>query len=76
MTLIATLCSSRIRRIAVALAIGEGIADWLKHRETGGLDPVRYIAYKRLDDLAYGAGLWRGAARARSVEALKPTFGG
>lgn len=75
-TLLATLCSSRIRRIAFALAIGEGIADWLKHRETGGLDPVRYIAYKRIDDLAYGAGLWRGAARARSVEALKPTFGG
>jgi mycofactocin system glycosyltransferase len=75
-TLLAMIFSGRIRQIAIALALGEGLADWWKHKESGGLDPVRYVAYKRLDDVAYGAGLWRGAVRARSVEALKPTFGG
>lgn len=75
-TLLAVIFSKRIRQLAFAMAVAEGVADWLKHKEIGGLDPIRYIAFKRLDDIAYGAGLWRGAIRARSVEALKPTFGG
>ena len=41
-------------------------------RAKGGLDPVRYLVFKRLDDVAYGAGLWRGALRARSLAALTP----
>ncbi|TSE02183.1 mycofactocin system glycosyltransferase [Skermania sp. ID1734] len=73
-TLLAIIFSQRIRKIAIAMALAEGAADWVKHREAGGLDPVRYVAFKRLDDAAYGAGLWQGALRARSVEALKPTF--
>ncbi|WP_167478107.1 mycofactocin biosynthesis glycosyltransferase MftF [Nocardia arthritidis] len=72
-TLLAMLASKRIRRIAVTMAVADGLADWFTHRDAGGLDPVRYVAYKRLDDIAYGAGLWLGAFRARSVEALKPT---
>lgn len=75
-TVLAMMFSTRVRRIALVLAVGEGVADWYKHKETGGLDPIRYIAYKRLDDLAYGAGLWHGVIRARSMEALKPTLGG
>lgn len=74
-TLLAIIFSRRIRQVALALAVSEGVADWLKHRETGGLDPVRYIAFKRLDDIAYGTGLWQGAIQARSIEALKPTLG-
>ncbi|MFC9896579.1 mycofactocin biosynthesis glycosyltransferase MftF [Nocardia sp. NPDC127579] len=72
-TLVAMLCSRRIRRIAITLALADGLADWFTHRDAGGLDPFRYIAYKRIDDIAYGTGLWLGAYRARSVEALKPT---
>ncbi|MEV6277724.1 mycofactocin biosynthesis glycosyltransferase MftF [Nocardia sp. NPDC051832] len=72
-TLLAMLFSRRIRRIAITLALADGLADWFTHRDAGGLDPFRYIAYKRLDDIAYGSGLWLGAYRARSVEALKPT---
>ncbi|KAA0018387.1 mycofactocin biosynthesis glycosyltransferase MftF [Antrihabitans cavernicola] len=74
-TVLAMIFSSRIRQIAIAMALAEGVADWLKHKETGGLGPVTYTAYKRIDDVAYGAGLWQGAVRARSVEALKPTLG-
>ncbi|GAB2645378.1 mycofactocin biosynthesis glycosyltransferase MftF [Nocardia goodfellowii] len=72
-TLLAMLFSRRIRRIAITLALADGLADWFTHRDAGGLDPFRYIAYKRIDDIAYGTGLWLGAYRARSVEALKPT---
>ncbi|WP_425298094.1 hypothetical protein [Nocardia brasiliensis] len=72
-TLLAMLASRRIRRIAITMAVADGLADWFTHRDAGGLDPVRYVAYKRLDDIAYGTGLWVGAFRARSPESLKPT---
>ncbi|MBF6355628.1 mycofactocin biosynthesis glycosyltransferase MftF [Nocardia higoensis] len=73
-TVLATLLSRRVRRIAVTMAVADGLADWFTHREAGGLDPVRYLAYKRLDDVAYGTGLWVGAFRARSLAALRPTL--
>ncbi|MFD4294212.1 mycofactocin biosynthesis glycosyltransferase MftF [Rhodococcus sp. NPDC058532] len=71
-TVLAAVCSRRVRRAVVAVAVAEGAADWWTHREPEGLGPVRHIAYKRLDDLAYGAGLWRGAVTHRSLAALKP----
>ncbi|MBF6211501.1 mycofactocin biosynthesis glycosyltransferase MftF [Nocardia puris] len=72
-TVLAMVASRRIRHIAVTMAVADGLADWFTHRDAGGLDPFRYIAYKRLDDIAYGTGLWVGAFRARSLESLKPT---
>ncbi|WP_227997146.1 mycofactocin biosynthesis glycosyltransferase MftF [Nocardia australiensis] len=72
-TMLAMLASRRIRQIAVTMAIADGLADWFTHRDAGGLDPFRYVAYKRVDDIAYGTGLWVGAFRARSLKALKPT---
>ncbi|MEE2031810.1 mycofactocin biosynthesis glycosyltransferase MftF [Rhodococcus chondri] len=72
LTLVASLFSSKVRRAAVAFAVAEGIWDWYGHREDGGLDPVRFVLYKRLDDLAYGAGLWKGAFDARDAAALVP----
>lgn len=71
-TLLAVVASRRIRRLAVAAAVGEGLFDWYRHREPGGLGPLRYLFFKRVDDLAYGAGLWRGAVEARDGAALKP----
>ena len=38
----------------------------------GRIGPARFAAARRLDDLAYGAGLWWGAARAGSRTALLP----
>lgn len=35
-------------------------------------DPVRWIVMRALDDLAYGAGVWRGAVAARSARCLVP----
>lgn len=72
-TMLAMILSRRVRRIAVTMAVADGLADWFTHRDAGGLDPFRYVAYKRMDDLAYGTGLWLGAFRARSLESLKPS---
>ncbi|GAB2720865.1 mycofactocin biosynthesis glycosyltransferase MftF [Nocardia thraciensis] len=71
-TVLAMVASPRIRRLAFTMAVADGLADWFTHRDAGGLDPVRYLICKRLDDLAYGTGLWWGAARARNVAALRP----
>ncbi|MEU5842596.1 mycofactocin biosynthesis glycosyltransferase MftF [Rhodococcus sp. NPDC047139] len=71
-TVVAAVFSHKVRRVVLAFAVAEGIWDWKTHRGSGGLDPVRYLLYKRLDDLAYGAGLWKGALDARRVSALVP----
>jgi len=67
----AALVSRRARRGLLALAVAEGLLAWLPSRHRGG--PLRHLAARRLDDLAYGAGLWAGAVRARSARALLPT---
>jgi hypothetical protein len=43
---------------------------WWPHRQRVSL--VRFAVARRLDDLAYGAGLWRGVVRARDPKALLP----
>lgn len=62
---------SRRARRAVAVA---AVADIVLERgwTRAGLDPVRYGVARRLDDLAYGAGVWFSAARGRSLAALRP----
>ena len=37
------------------------------------LDPLRFIAFAVVDDVAYGAGVWTGALRARTIRPLRPT---
>ncbi|MEO9222487.1 MAG: mycofactocin biosynthesis glycosyltransferase MftF, partial [Mycobacteriaceae bacterium] len=64
----------RARRVLVVVAVVEGLADWVQHRGPGSLDPLRYLAVKRLDDLAYGAGLWSGVVRGGSAAALRPSI--
>lgn len=68
----------RLRPLLLAGAVAEGLADWAEHCEPGGrnLGPLRYLVAKRLDDVAYGSGLWWGAARARRVGALRLSFSG
>jgi mycofactocin system glycosyltransferase len=64
---------SRRARLVLALAVAVPAAvDWCTDRPE--LDPVRYLALRVLDDAAYGAGVWAGAVRHRSVDALLPTF--
>lgn len=70
----AALVSRRARRAWVVAAVAQGLLDHRRVRPD--LDPVRYVVALRLDDLAYGAGVWSGALRARSPRALLPRWRG
>ncbi|MGY1601401.1 mycofactocin biosynthesis glycosyltransferase MftF [Geodermatophilus sp. SYSU D00815] len=67
----AALASRRARRLVAAVAVADAVHGWWPHRREVGL--LRFAAARRLEDLAYGAGLWAGAARARDARALLPT---
>lgn len=70
LTVVASLFSRRVRRAAAVAGIADAV---LEYRRTGAdLDPVRFGVARRLDDLAYGAGVWFAAIRGRSLRALLP----
>lgn len=66
----AALLSRRARRWVLTAAVADAALAWWPHRRQVG--PVRFAVARRLEDLAYGAGLWTGAVRARSAAALLP----
>jgi mycofactocin system glycosyltransferase len=65
-----SLVSRRARRLTVAVAVADAAAAWWPRRHAIG--PVAFAAGRRLEDVGYGAGLWRGALRARDPRALLP----
>ncbi|WP_081722537.1 mycofactocin biosynthesis glycosyltransferase MftF [Saccharopolyspora rectivirgula] len=66
----AALTSRRARRLLAAAALVEGLLD---HRNSSSpLPPLAHVLVRRLDDLAYGAGLWWGAIRNRTLAPLLP----
>ncbi|WP_405970747.1 mycofactocin biosynthesis glycosyltransferase MftF [Streptomyces sp. NBC_00988] len=73
-TLAGCVFSARVRRAAALAAVTDGFLEY--HLRSPQMDPVRFALARRLDDLAYGAGLWAGAVRARSVRSLLPTLRG
>ncbi|MGH3352243.1 MAG: mycofactocin biosynthesis glycosyltransferase MftF [Nocardioides sp.] len=68
----AAVMSRRVRRAWVAAALVEGLVDWSRTRPE--LDPLTYTALRRLDDLAYGAGLWWGALQHSTTAPLRPAL--
>jgi mycofactocin system glycosyltransferase len=64
------LVSRRARRAALAAATVPLLVEWWQERP--GLDPVRWVAVRLVDDVAYGAGVWTGCWRERSLAALVP----
>lgn len=61
------------RRAAVAsLLLGPPLTAWSTRRRS--LDPVRYVLGHMADDVAYGAGVWAGAVRARSTAPVRPVI--
>ena len=75
--LIAALLSRRCRQVVLVAAIVDGVVDWAsRHRnaddDTKRVGLITYILLKRLDDIAYGTGLWIGVVRERHLGALKP----
>jgi mycofactocin system glycosyltransferase len=71
LALAAALVSRRARRFVAVAALGPALAEWVHRRPQ--LDPIRYVAVRLIDDASYGAGVWRGAARARTLAPLLPT---
>jgi mycofactocin system glycosyltransferase len=60
----------RTRRAATLALLLPAIGDAVTAR--ADLDPLRYAALHAADDLAYGAGVWLGCARARTLVPLLP----
>lgn len=68
---LAATVSRRARRTVAVVAVGSAVVDWLR----ADLDRPSFPAFllaRRLDDLAYGAGLWWGAVTNRTLEPLRP----
>lgn len=75
-SLLACLLSRRARRTVAAIALAEGLLDWWRRRRWDPRvhpGPLGHLLAHRLDDLAYGAGLWWGAWRYRTGAPLCPT---
>lgn len=75
--LVFAVFSARWRRVVIIAAVVDGVVDWLRRRraateEAKPIGLVPYLALKRLDDLAYGAGLWQGVLQERTLAPLKP----
>ncbi|MFD7877406.1 mycofactocin biosynthesis glycosyltransferase MftF [Streptomyces sp. NPDC059766] len=70
-TALGCLVSRRVRRATAVAAVADIALEYRRHARSG-LDPVRYGIARRLDDLAYGTGVWISAARGRSTAALRP----
>jgi hypothetical protein len=75
--LLAAILFRRFRHIVLMAAIIDGVADWVSRHnnvdvQTKQLGVVPYLVLKRLDDLAYGAGMWSGMVQERHPGPLKP----
>jgi hypothetical protein len=70
LALAAATASRGARRAVLTAAVLDAVAGWWPHRREVGL--LRFAAARRLEDLAYGTGLWAGALRARDPSALLP----
>lgn len=76
--LLTAVCSRRCRQVVVVAAVLDGVFDWATRGHSGVDDDTKrvgiitYLLLKRLDDIAYGLGLWTGVIRERHAGALKP----
>lgn len=77
-TLLAAVCSRRCRQVVLVAAVLDGLFDWATRGHSGVDDDTKrvgvltFLLLKRLDDIAYGLGLWTGVIRERHAGALKP----
>ncbi|MBK4348566.1 mycofactocin biosynthesis glycosyltransferase MftF [Lacisediminihabitans changchengi] len=67
---IASFFSTSIRRALLLSAVVDAALEYRRTRPD--LDPLRFGVARRLDDLAYGTGVWWSALKGRSVLALLP----
>ncbi|WP_186290544.1 mycofactocin biosynthesis glycosyltransferase MftF [Gordonia zhaorongruii] len=78
LSVIAFAVSGRFRRWFAAVAVAEALAMWVRNQmldpEAPVMSPLHYALFRRLDDLAYGTGLWQGVVSRRDVGALRPVI--
>lgn len=67
---IGCLLSRRVRRAVLVATLADTVIEYWRTKPE--LDPVRFAVARRVDDAAYGAGVWWSAIRARSPKALLP----
>ncbi|MGI6797190.1 mycofactocin biosynthesis glycosyltransferase MftF [Gordonia sihwensis] len=76
LSLLGLVVSSRFRRWFLEAAVAEAAVMWLRSRiaepSSPMVEPVGYSVIRRLDDFAYGLGLWQGAVTNRDWSALRP----
>jgi mycofactocin glycosyltransferase len=77
LALLAATVSRHCRRAVLVAAVVDGVVDWASRRGSAddGARPIGLVTYlllKRVDDLAYGLGLWYGVVRERNIGPLKP----
>ena len=60
------------RSAAASLLLGPPLTAWSARGRS--LDPVRYVLGHLADDVAYGAGVWAGALRARTTAPVRPVI--
>ncbi|HXW34369.1 MAG TPA: mycofactocin biosynthesis glycosyltransferase MftF [Acidimicrobiales bacterium] len=70
--LAASLPSRRVRRVIAAAFVIPPLIEWVTRRPK--MNPVRWCAMRVADDLSYGAGVWVGCWRERSLAPLLPDF--
>ena len=75
--LVAAVLFRPCRRVVLVAAVLDGVVDWAGRRRSADEDAkpiglLTYLVLKRLDDLAYGLGLWYGVVRERNIGPLKP----
>ena len=62
----------RARLPLLGAAVVPPLLDWFPQR--GPNDPVRYVALRLADDIAFGTGVWIGSIDQHSIGALAPEF--
>ncbi|HET6503174.1 MAG TPA: hypothetical protein VFG87_20695 [Amycolatopsis sp.] len=67
---IPVLAATKRGRLVLALALARHLVDWARGAPGVGLLP--WLAARTADDLSYGAGVWRGCLRERTVGPLIP----
>lgn len=77
--LLAAVVSRRCRRAVLAALAVDSASDWFTRRaapdaDVAPLGPLAHTVLNRLDDCGYGAGVWAGAVRERTLRPLKPAI--
>lgn len=68
--LAALLAARRTRPAAAVALLSPPLLEWVRHRPR--IDPLRWVALRLADDLAYAVGVWRSCWTARTLGPVRP----